>query len=404
MNLLFFGDGWDDTWRRRQQMAWHLARRPEVAHVLYVELPLTLTSLAKFILGRADPDASFAWGRKLGSRRVAMPSGLTLATPVSVTAWRLRAWGDEEPSRGFCPGLVRALTARPTVVIATVPHAYLWLGDCSWEVLCYDCTERFDLMPGLSDARRRFYALADAWLTAKADLVLVQTQTQLQAKRKDNSNTYLVPNAVDTGRFESPVQEPRSLQGLGRPRAGYVGSINDRIDVALVEQVAQLLPEWQFVFVGLVARHAEVQRIFRLPNVHHVPRRPYDEVPAFLSAFDVCLIPHRPNGVAESQSPLKLFDYLAAGKPIVTTGIAGLGDLEHLVSVADDAPAFARGLRVAQRDSHPAQVRARRAAARANSWEARVETVLSAMCACGLRAGNRDGFGNSRQRQHAHDR
>jgi glycosyltransferase involved in cell wall biosynthesis len=153
---------------------------------------------------------------------------------------------------------------------------------------------------------------------------------------------------------------------------GYVGQIADKLDFELVEALARARPRWSFVFVGDVweTRRVQARALDALPNVHFLGRRAYHELPGYLRAFDVCAMPHRCTPLTRSMDPIKLYDYLATGKPIVSTPVAGIERFRDVIYVGDTAQAFVAGVESALQE--PPALRERRLDyARHNTWSRR---------------------------------
>jgi glycosyltransferase involved in cell wall biosynthesis len=212
-------------------------------------------------------------------------------------------------------------------------------------------------------------------LVREADVVIaVSDELRRQAKAL-NRNTHRAPNATDPAVLgvasrEGPIAP--ELTRIPHPIVGYVGQVADKMDYQLIDELAKARPNWSFVFVGPVWLHRqrEADTLSDRPNVHFLGPRPFEELPTYLRGFDVCFLPHRRSKLTLSMDPIKLYDYLATGKPVVSTGVAGLDRFEDVVWVADDAPGFLRALEQALGEE--GSLRARRLAyARANSWPIR---------------------------------
>jgi len=136
-------------------------------------------------------------------------------------------------------------------------------------------------------------ARMDADQCRKVDIVFTRTAGLAEAKRRFNANTHLLPGGVDVERFalESIPVVPSNIAALPVPRVGLVGTIDDRVDVPLLVHCAKGLPQVSFIFVGPISRHrVRVEALECLPNVHFLPPCPHSMVPAYVAAFDVCLI------------------------------------------------------------------------------------------------------------------
>jgi glycosyltransferase involved in cell wall biosynthesis len=173
------------------------------------------------------------------------------------------------------------------------------------------------------------------------------------------------------------MRQPSSLPiwgNLPAPRIGFVGWVTPRwIDVDLILQVARSRPEWSIVIIGSVSRHVP-----SFPsNVYLLGKRPYHLLPHYLKGLDVCLVPFKNNAITRGASPLKLYEYLAAGRAVVSTPVPDLPAFEGVVWCAEDAPNFIRAIEEALTVAHDPQEQRRRVEAVApHSWEARAQTVI----------------------------
>jgi glycosyltransferase involved in cell wall biosynthesis len=201
-------------------------------------------------------------------------------------------------------------------------------------------------------------AATEAELFARADIVFTGGYSLHEAKRARHPNVHLFPSAVDAAHFAQAregLQQPEEQRGLPRPRLGFFGVIDERMDLPLVEAVADLRPDWQFVFVGPVVK-IEEEALPRRANLHWVGPRAYEELPAYIAGWDVALMPFARNAATRFISPTKTPEYLAAGRPVVSTSIADVvrpyAEL-GLVRIADEPESFVAAAEAAMREASP---------------------------------------------------
>jgi glycosyltransferase involved in cell wall biosynthesis len=321
--------------------------------------------------------------RKIGQslrpvpRRPPGAQGLWRVTPVAVPGQRhgLARAANRSILRAFLRYHLRALRFEEPLVWIAYPHPTLvsLLDGLSPRAVVYD---RVDDWPMFA---RAFGNIADAEerLMARADLVLVTAAALLEKASRFNERAFLVPNGVDVESFAGVPNgrggEPRDVAALRRPRIGFVGNIAEWVDLGLVERVARMRSEWDFVFVG----HYQAQQPRpRAGNIHWLGYRPYESIPAYLRAFDVCIMPFVDSELTRSADPLKLYEYLAAGKPVVSTPLPRVADFGDLVCVASGADAFAAAI-AATLSGDDAERARRVAAARLHTWSSRVAEMAS---------------------------
>ncbi|MFC4425156.1 glycosyltransferase family 1 protein [Deinococcus navajonensis] len=208
-------------------------------------------------------------------------------------------------------------------------------------VTVYDCMDELANFKGASPELRR----REEALFAQADVVFTGGHRLYEAKRLQHGNVHPFPSSVEVSHFMQARQglsDPADQRELSRPRLGFYGVIDERFDIELVGEVARRRPEWQFVLLGPVVK-IDPAELPRGDNLHYLGQKKYAELPAYLAHWDVALLPFALNASTEFISPTKTPEYLAAGVPVVSTGIRdvirpyGEGDM---VRVADGADAF----------------------------------------------------------------
>lgn len=222
--------------------------------------------------------------------------------------------------------------------------------------------------------------LEQAYRTALAnsDLAFASSRHVLDGLLAGFPNAHLIPHGADAP-SPAPGRQPRDLRRISRPVVGYVGDLDSaRLDARLIREVATRRPNWSFVFIGAAHRNANLTHLAALPNVHFLGVRRYERALAYISHFDVAIIPHLDNALTRHMSPLKLSVYLASGVAVVTTPVANLGSWERHVTVADTPSAFVTAIEGCLSD--PAQRRVAddlAADLRKNSWAVRVSRMMA---------------------------
>ena len=217
-------------------------------------------------------------------------------------------------------------------------------------------------------------------IKAKADIIF--TTSEDLAKLFDlPQNCYFVPNGVDFERInQAPKLTGRDIAGLARPIIGYIGTIQeDRVEVELIRYLAQANPQKSFVLIGGVwpgVRKAVNERLRSLPNVHLLGRKSFRDTPQYLREFDVAIIPHKQNEFNRHTNPMKLYEYLAAGKPVVATPGAGLEQFKDLVYLAGKPEEFNQAVIRALKENSTEAAEKRQMVAAHESWRVRVNLML----------------------------
>jgi glycosyltransferase involved in cell wall biosynthesis len=190
----------------------------------------------------------------------------------------------------------------------------------------------------------------------------------------------VVPNGYDESMFSGGHQEtPDDLRSVARPRVAYVGTIQGRVDLDLVRQAARARPSIQWVLIGPVWDETALGDLRQLFNVHLLGAKPHEAIPAYLSDVDVGIIPHHVDRLTESMDPLKLYEYLAMGLPVVSTPVAGLEPFRRWVVAAEDVDSFVGAVEAALEADSPPLRAERRAAVAPCSWSARLAAIHDAI-------------------------
>lgn len=215
-------------------------------------------------------------------------------------------------------------------------------------------------------------------LFAEADVVFVTSERLRRRAAQFTDRVHLFPSGVNLELFEdarqSAVEPPADVRALRRPVIGYVGGLHQWVDQDLLAAVAAGMPDATFVLVG--PEQTDVAKLRRCPNVRLLGTRPHDELPRYVKAFDVGIVPYRLTEYTANVYPAKVNEYLAVGIPVVATELPEIRRFNAMhgdvVDVANDPQAFCGAIRSALHDSSPPDVERRIAVAHENSWTARV--------------------------------
>jgi len=182
-------------------------------------------------------------------------------------------------------------------------------------------------------------------LITQADVVFTGGSSLYEAKKHRHSNIHCFPSSVDRAHFckaRAMLFDPADQEDLPRPRLGFYGVIDERFDTDLLAKAAEMRPDWSFVMVGPIVKISE-EDLPKRPNIHYLGGKTYDQLPSYLSGWDVALMPFAMNESTQFISPTKTPEYLAGGKPVVSTPIKDVvrhyGQLEG-VKIARDADEF----------------------------------------------------------------
>jgi UDP-galactopyranose mutase len=221
-------------------------------------------------------------------------------------------------------------------------------------------------------------------LFRQADVVFTGGQSLYEAKKHLHPHVHAFPSSVDVHHFlraRRAKSDPPDQQALPHPRLGYFGVIDERLDTRLLGELCDLEPRWQVVMVGPVVK-VDPKQLPKRPNLHWLGGKPYAQLPDYISGWDVALMPFALNDATRFISPTKTPEFLAAGRPVVSTPVADVvnpyGEL-HLVKIASDARGFADAVRVLQGEDAVARRTRADAFLAAMSWDKTWHRMSTAM-------------------------
>jgi glycosyltransferase involved in cell wall biosynthesis len=259
-------------------------------------------------------------------------------------------------------GAARKAGLRRPVLWTSLPSAVDAIGAVGESAVVYYCGDDFGALAGVDHKAARNM---ETELAGRADLILAASP--MLAARFPAHKTHLLEHGVDHALFSTPVACAEELS-RNAPTAGFYGAIAPWMDVDLIAATARLLPNWNFIFVG--PEQTDVSALRACPNVALFGPRPHGELPRFSQHWTAGIIPFRDNAQIRASNPLKLREYLAAGRPIVTTDFPALAPYRAHVTIANTPERFAAALEASMSDMPDAAQR-RRASVAGESWSAR---------------------------------
>ena len=258
-----------------------------------------------------------------------------------------------------------------------LPNGCFLCGKLGEKLTLYHCVDDISQFPGVSD---RITEMERKFLSS-ADITIVTSSSLLDAKKRYSPRIYLMTNVADYHHFSRSREDlplPDDMKSIPRPIAGFFGAMDDyKFDFSLVRYAAERLPDVSFVLIGPVGLTDEGKgrTMLNLSNIYLLGKRDYSVLPSYLRLFDVCLIPFLVNNYTLSVFPMKLFEYLSSGKPVVATSLPSLEGYQDLVYISRSSDEFVENIREALVERLPDKSNKRIALAKANSWEVRLEEI-----------------------------
>jgi glycosyltransferase involved in cell wall biosynthesis len=371
-SVVYFGNDW---FAENRTSSHHIARRlGTLVPVLYIETP-----------GSRSPQTSARDVRKLWKklrRAMAPPQKVgerfyvatipqipfrKLPMIDSLNRW-LGAWMARRAMRRIGFG--------KRISWFVVPHPGPLAGRLGEERTVYYCIDDYASYPGMDPVAIQ---TLDDNLTRKADVVFVAPRALLEPKRNLNTHVHFSPHGVDFEMFskaDDPATEvAEEALELKHPVIGYFGTVGEFVDFDLLAFLAGQRPQWTFLFVGLIA--ADVSRLRAFPNVVFAGPRPYESLPRWAKAFDVAIYAHQVNRQTKHSNPLKLREYLATGKPVVSVITPETAVFSEVVYLAGTPEEYLAAIERALREDSPQRKALRMAAVTGVSWDARFQETIA---------------------------
>lgn len=348
---------WDFVWQRPQQIFSRLARDH---HVLFVEEPVHEPGEPHLRIVEAQPN-------------------IVRAIPVFPDAQ-----GMDAHCEALLPLLRHAMATHP-LLAGRFSSVVQWfyspmcapqmLGKLAEIAVVYDCMDElanFRFAPPDIGQRERL-------LLGKADLVFTGGSSLYESKSRHHANVHFFGCGVDVAHFAKArlpqTQVAASIANLPGPVLGYFGVIDERLDYALIETVAQAFASASIVMAGPVVKVDRAQ-LPVLPNIHWLGPQPYEGLPALVKGFDVCLMPFALNDATRYINPTKTLEYMAAAKPVISTPVADVvrnfGDLVHIAGTYDE---FIEAVLQVLAEPHPGRIAAGLQRANSATWDATVAAM-----------------------------
>lgn len=370
---------WGHTWERHQHI---MSRFAQDGHrVLFVETPgirmpsLKNTSDRSRIVNRIR---DFLGQLLLGPHRI--NEGLHVFSPILIPAHGpmirvLNRWAMTFYLRWMALRLGLKQPVYWTYVPLDVCVAQL--KALHPRAVVYDCVEEIERNPNApADIRE-----TEGRLLAEADVTFVDARTLLESKGPRAKRILQVPAGVEVDLYDAQIDEGRpvapEVAELPGPVIGYIGNIHYWVDLDLLAAIARLRPDWTFAMVGPIL--VDVSAFEALPNVRFLGGKPFASLPSFAAGFDAAIIPYKIHEYTRNVFPTKMFEYMAAGCPVVSSPLREVEPYAEFVRLAETPEEQVRALEAALADQSEEAIARRRTFAKMNTWEGRFQRMKGAL-------------------------
>ncbi len=367
---------WDFLWQRPQQLMLRLSKNNRVVFlnhsypVRYYEIKEKLTNPKLWEKRLVEIDKSL-WVFSTIQLCKNFSNVMRGDDPdnVSLEAFNYRVKSE------ILKFVMEKLEFKDPVVITYLPESVNYISEVSPKLICYECIDEWS---GFTWSDKNI-AEMETQLAQKSDLIFTSAERLYNKMKAINDNTYLLPNAVDFEHFNKAYKYrggiPEVMHKIRKPIIGFVGAFYDWVDTDLIKFLANSRPEWSFIIIGPV--YGVNTKIYKQnANIVFLGIKGYRDLPGYLSCFDVCLIPFKINIVTESANPIKMWEYLATGKPIVSTAIPEVKKFEDIIYIGKDKYDFLNKVERALGEKDLDKIQKRILTAKQNDWNFRVEKII----------------------------
>lgn len=368
----------DRYWTSKQYIAHELIKENRV---LYVEANYSFGKLFLGLMGKK-------WPVTLLGHLSRDESGIDVLTPPPRLPWRNHFhWIGQLNQlilRWKIQRAMRKLSYYRPVIWTFLHQTAALVGKLPAEYWIYHCVDDWPELLPMANMGKPDQIKRDEWnLIQQVDGIFSVSASLLSHYPLPREKLHLIPNGVDISLFNpekyNDQHKPQDLAGLPVPILGFSGSLGKWIDLDLIVETAKAFPDASVVLIGLNEKNPRIQELQRYKNIRFLGMKSRERVPAYINAFDACLMPFSKSVVGKGLMPLKMFEYLAMGKPVIATRAPALESLKDILYLADDTKTFVEQVNRALEESDITLVWKRRDQAETYSWPARIRKYDTAI-------------------------
>ena len=265
------------------------------------------------------------------------------------------------------------------VISVNDPRLHFVTGLVRESLLVYDCLDDYAQYGWETNPAKVLEREHE--LVQRANVIFATSRVLYDKMQAQHNHVYYFPNAVDFSFFNQATVAPTpiapALANIPRPIVGFMGHLTAWYDFALLRSVIQARSDWSFVFIGWTDSRAELEAIRQMPNVHFLGTQEFEELPSFLKGFDAAIMPYQTGMIAQAVNPDKMYQYMAAGVPVVSTPIPEVFPFSEVIELASDSDGFIRALETCLFQDNRARIARQIAIARGETWDKRVGRQLA---------------------------
>ncbi|MEE8379580.1 MAG: glycosyltransferase [Gammaproteobacteria bacterium] len=360
-DLIVFGEDWGALPSSTQHLISHLALSRKIIWVN--SIGLRRPSLSKHDLKRVwDKLTTFKLRHNSTNKNINNNFYIVNPKTIPVPRTRIGRWIAAKLITSQIKPIIKMANINAPILWISLPTAVDIIGKLGESSTVYYCGDDFS---GLAGVDHNIVVKREQELVEKSDLILAASEKLTE--QFPPSRTRLLTHGVDFELFSTPVPRSSDLPDDGRPIAGFYGSISDWFNIKLLLSTIRKLPNWHFVLIGNPT--VDVSSLRNFKNVTFLGERPHDELPSFSQHWTASLLPFKDNAQIRACNPLKLREYLAAGKPIISTSFPAVQKYKDIVQIADTSDEMVEALNASKHvPSIPDFQKALRSTVSQHSW------------------------------------
>lgn len=358
-------------WARAQQLMTRFAASGY--QVLYINAPITWLSPLK------NPAY---WKQRIFNvpRLEEVCPGIFVYTPLPLLPFaNLQPWINKLNqlllARALKKVLIKLGFVKP-ILWTYLPNNIDILKSIPHSQLIYDCVDEHASFPGFIKAE--VVLKMENRLLNQAEVIFASAQELYNRRVTHCQNIHLINNGADVEHFRQALNEdlviPTEIASLPKPIIGYIGAISSWLDQELIKALVLAHPKWSIVLVG--PQDIDLTDLKAFSNIYFVGPKPYEVLPTYLKAFDLCLIPFKINDLTINVNPVKLYEYLSAGKPVLSTALPEVLKFSDYLAIANNQEEFVALATQEITEDNSQKVQKRQKVAFANSWDLRFKQML----------------------------
>ncbi len=383
--ICFSVNRWGKRKARKHQFMLHLAKEEDVDKVLYIEPPVNFIQLTYFFFKKEYVTEENRESLQRAFKSQFVPSResekLLIFTPIFFFPFAYRIQWLYNLNLYFLQLIIKKrikkLNIQNTILWIYHPFAYKLLDWFKQRIVSwFDWAEDWgEYYSDYSESKRKKIGELENYIIKNTDIVSTVSNKLMERARRLNENSFKLADGTVLNVFmQTSLKIPEDIKNIQKPILGYLGSVTERIDLELLEFLVEKIPGVSIVLIGNILHHrVDIPRLKKIRNIYLLGGRRFKELGQYTKNFSISILPYKTNLWG---FPTKIFDYLAIGKPIVTTSVPELEPFNDVLKIAYTNEEFAMHVRESLEENDPVMVGKRINMAKENSWEIRAKQIL----------------------------